>query len=375
MPITYTPAWYHRGDADIPGFAILYALLTVVTIWAFESLVERFLLLDGENLSSTMVSSLVTFKGSTWIQIIQWSFRSLNKLPSASAEGEERKISHRSFAAIFVRVLVVVVEVVLVLLAIPKTFDVVDIDVGQSQIKLRGDGEPLLIAGNKQLPIFHPCVWDKLIYEGFVPSIAVLVCHKETFSETQNRNATAGWNLQIKYFANREELNFQIQPSGEEVIVTHNMLRSAIDENGAVTYNLPLPKDIASQAAQVIQNDNVLGSCIQKGTTENTFQFSCSTLVTRSRVLTAVFTSLNTTRVEATSRKINQKGESEAPKVKVGTISRPRLCVYPFLILLGSILLLNIVAHFIKPGNNTILKLFYFIEKNPKANPLNVSPM
>eukprot|EP00171_Calliarthron_tuberculosum_P015177 IDg15177t1 len=133
----YEPTWYHVGDADKKVFAVLYGVLAIATVWVFESIVHLLLFSSNLHISLSEAAALVTFKGASCPASLRWAV--------SSRRGAKR--CRRAYFAFLLRILVTLVDIAIVVLAVPQDINISEDHVGSTQLNLLASS-----TGNKLLP-------------------------------------------------------------------------------------------------------------------------------------------------------------------------------------------------------------------------------
>lgn len=137
IPLKFQPRWDRIGDADKTGFAILYGIIAMTTVWLFENLVENLLFPSNMTISISDAAALLTFQGASWVDIVKWN--------SKSHRGNRR--NRRAYIAVLLRLAITLVDVFIVFLSIPQEMKVLESDVGRPELNLSN----LSKKGNKLL--------------------------------------------------------------------------------------------------------------------------------------------------------------------------------------------------------------------------------
>lgn len=355
----YEPEWFHIGDADRTEFAVLYGVIAIATVWVFESIVHSLLFTSNLHISLGEVAALAAFKGSSLPGALWW----------ASSRPRGAKRSRRAYIALILRLVVTLVDIAIIVLAVPQEIVLSENDVGSTRINMKRNGNKLLPTPNSPTLESNPCIWDKTVFAGFVPASSVLICaasaEESDGADPAFDNILNGSNengVAISHNRGRERLVFTAQPSGESFYITHNLFVPARGSRGATTFTLPLPSDIAEQTVEALSNDTSFSAVCPKVSPK---RFRCdgrivnNTIAVRTRTLSAVLDNTYTTRVEAPEFKRLSTGVSVSSRPQIGVVNRPMLCVFPALIVLGALFVIDTIVKLFLGSDNLIIKLYY----------------
>lgn len=166
--LLYQPKWYHWGDAESIPFTLVYSVLSLSTIFLVEYISAAVLFSRVEGILISDAAALVAFSNSTWQEVFRWIFI---KRPGRRAE---RRICKRSILALFLRVFVIVIDLAILGLSLPRTIAVYERDVG-STVMAFGD-VPRNTTITLRLNYIAPCKPDPIQYQGFTPTATRKIC-------------------------------------------------------------------------------------------------------------------------------------------------------------------------------------------------------
>jgi len=193
--LTYEAPWYQYGDADQPEFAILYGLIAIATMWIVESILHNLLFSSGDHISVAEVAALFTFKGASWSEIFRWNLR-----------GRGIRRSRRAHIAILLRLVVTLVDIAIVVLAVPRDFPVKESFIGRPIITF--DTQPparKLLPKPSAIPFeLHTCIWDKVQFRKFTPNAAIMVCFTSLSFEKPSPSGIRSNGFSVKYVSELE---------------------------------------------------------------------------------------------------------------------------------------------------------------------------
>lgn len=380
--LKFVPAWYQVGNADHPGMAILYGIVAMATVWMFESIIATVLYkTTGHTITLSQIAALICYNGSSWKELIRWQL----------AKKHSRPLNKRAYFAVVLRLLATVVDIIIIILAVPGTTSVTERDVGVSQINLIKNGAQLLPGDRTFTGVATngPCLWDRLPFRHFSPSVATLVCANAMDDNGVRESNTSTNGFTLKYDETLQRLEFRTLVDNRPFYVTHNLFVPSLNEDEApITYNMPFPSDIESQVTTLVLNNlpcSIATPAAAAAGSVTTFNCNGSGTTLTSQVLGVIFENVYTTpsKTNAPTRKVmaNQKFAIEQAFVTYGTINRPLLCIYPALILLGSLVITFILFRFVRGTCNIELNLFSLVsellnvhdhntETSVKRNPL-----
>lgn len=361
--LTYEAPWYQYGDADQPEFAILYGLIAIATMWIVESILHNLLFSSGDHISVAEVAALFTFKGASWSEIFRWNLR-----------GRGIRRSRRAHIAILLRLVVTLVDIAIVVLAVPRDFPVKESFIGRPIITF--DTQPparKLLPKPSAIPFeLHTCIWDKVQFRKFTPNAAIMVCFTSLSFEKPSPSGIRSNGFSVKYVSELERISFQSHPDDIEFFLTHNLFLPADSGRPASTYSLPLPADIVAQTSNMLARK--LDGCNRfPGRTAGTDSFRCqnnnqtSGFELRKKVIIEMLNSTYTKRIfpeeirknrTKNLRKVRGQGNIDSSDQEIGTVNRPYLCVFPALIVFGALAIIDIMVKLWLGNNNIISKLY-----------------
>ncbi len=323
--LRFAPAWYHVGNADMPALTIAYGMVAMATVWVFEAIVALVLYDRGAHISLADVGALVCHRGSTWGGLARWQFRT-----------RRRRLNKRGYIAVLLRLLVTVVDVGIIVLAVPSTTPVTERDVGMSQINLRARGARLLPGAKYAGVVPNPCLWTRVKFQGFTPTATMLMCTNAMDDAEVEAGSTTSAGFVLMYNSKLQRLEFRTTPDNRPFFLTHNLFMPATATRAVPrTFNLPMPDDIEAQVARTVLTHT---NCTRAG-----MNFTCPrrTRSLRTEILALVMENLYTSAVRnrCAMRKVmaNRNYTVDEKYVELGSLNRPLLCIYPALILLGSL--------------------------------------
>lgn len=332
IKLTYTPPWYRIGDADQSLIALAYGLLAMCTVWVFESLVHNLLFSSDLHISVAEAAALFTFKSAAWPDIFRWSLR-----------GRGLRRNKRAHVAVFLRLIITAVDVLIVVCAVPKSFRVYERDTGTPMINFQRRGNRLLPKPNSAIFEFNACIWDKTVFDSFTPNAAILICSTQNSFEKSTSTSSNSNDIAFMVTHNRsfERLVFKSMSDSAVFFITHNLFIPGDEGRVSTTFSLPLPTNVAEQAVQALSSDPEFRRKCKRIPRERApingegEYFTCDRRIVpdtnelRQRVIIATLKSIYTTRIDARGRKFRKvkPGGMEHPPTPmgeyIGTVNRP----------------------------------------------------
>lgn len=126
IELRYEIKWHHWGDADTVHFALAYRAIALSTIYLLDYIMEAIIFSRVEGILNSDVAALIAFRGSSWIQVLRWIFR------NRPGRKDHWRICKRAALAVFFRVIVIAIDLMLLGMSIPHSIDVYEHEVGSS---------------------------------------------------------------------------------------------------------------------------------------------------------------------------------------------------------------------------------------------------
>lgn len=364
-PIYYLPKWYQIGDADDTVMAILYGLISVATIWRVEDLAELWLFRNDNRLSLSDLRALITFRSSSLIEMVGWF----------CTRPEGTRVSRKALTGTILRLLIYFVEVMILVGSIPRT-----ISVYESQVS--GTTELSFLQGSALIDqdsltnislLYRSCNTDKTPYIGFNPTALRQICRS---TATVPEKSLSGFDRISKNLPNNTEL-YMINHRKDFATLDIIAFRSRVgfsyshsltfkneprENRPYTTVQFSLPQDIIEQASNTILRTELKTACTKLNTRlPDTALFLCpfTSNYTNIEILPYVLTDhIGTRKVNGSVKKLVGIGDYSETNLILGEVNRPRLCLFPALLLLAVLLILSILSRMKFSGTNPTLMMW-----------------
>jgi len=338
--LNYEPRWYHIGDADETGTALAYGILALGTIFLIEYIFSSLLFSGVDGISLSDAAANITFRNSSWIEIVQWISRLVSQ--------PERQVCKRAIIAIILRFIVFAIDIGILYLSVPRSIDVLESDVGSSRITF-----PRITASENRT-VGLPCKPDPIKYSGFKPNMNREICHSITsisnpvgniFRSALNQSNAQDFDFYGFYIPRTLLVGIDVR-SEVMFYYTHTMRSSE-----SLYYLWPTLGTLTA-AIDAIVLSPLFPGCLSRIFT-NAVDGSLGAILCPRRndpqlfssPLHLLFNSMGATPIfNRTFSDLN--GNSVDPVI--GVIDRPRLCILPALILFLSLFAVALMIRFKK---------------------------
>lgn len=361
--------------------AFAYGIVAILTLWQIENIAERLLFRCAQPITLRDMGALVTFKSSTWIEVFGWAVR----------RPKRTKLSWRALHGIILRLVITVIDVLIIIAAIPMEVPVYESDVGSSELSFAADSIPLGFNVSEEIS-FSPCVSDNIPYKSFSATARRQICYNTSprydfrndrrVSERLQRLPIGNDIFRIRIEKRTQQLTVLSLRSKSRFAINHMVIftdDSKTDSDGESVESalqLKLPADIVKQAAQRLQRiPRIIRSCtITSNIAADVVRFKCSPEEKKNKLSLSkpdwfprlLFEAAGTVKVKNSTKLSLLRRRKKTGRIiqiwnepfQVGRVVRPRVCIYPALIVLGSLSLLSLLSIHIMPGANVSLSLW-----------------
>ena len=388
--LDYHPTWDNVGDADNFLIAIAYGIIAMGTIWTIERLFDRLLFSAGLDLSVAEASSLVVLKGCSWVDIVQWlrTKKREKKLLHISRR-ETANLNKKALASMLFRFLIVILDICVIFASLPRSITLKESDVGSSQLNFLQQGQKLIRVreiGTREDSL-SPCLRDRTIYKGFVASAVRQVCWRRKGLIVRSRDSRRGT---FTFVHNRSTQTLRLVSFMERRVyeISHNVQFAALfNASAPLSLRLPLPGDIAVQAAETIFRNQKYSSCKKKfkvRAKRDMVSFKCdeksktgarigSYAMLQELLLVAAFTR----KAPGSLNKKSISGAQVYGDFIVGTANRPLICIFPSLIILAILIFCDVILRLVCGKERILVNLFQLLAEeldlDSPANPLYIT--
>jgi len=157
------------GDPDKVPIAFAYGALALGTIYLVEYIFAGILFSSVDGVLVSDAAAHIAFNNSSWIQVVGWLiFKRPGRTPN-------RRICKRALFALFLRAVVLLIDLAILGLSVPHSIPVYEQDVGSSVMSFSGirtnPGSNISWAVRNS-----PCKPDNIRYVGFDPSVTRHIC-------------------------------------------------------------------------------------------------------------------------------------------------------------------------------------------------------
>ncbi len=325
--LEYYPKWYHLGDPDNPIFAVLYGAVALSTIWMLEYISSRVLYSRAKGILLSDAAAQVTYNSSSLPEFIKWLIK--ERRPKG-------KLCRRALFGLFLRYLVLCVDIGILFMSLPRGINVFEYEVGTTQLSYNGQGV------NDQLDSVIPCKIDNIEYRGFTPGVSRQICVSGRGVTPDIFSSLYGKDMYIFFqFSDDSGMKVASTLTHSQFTLTHS-LRHVSDKDEVTRTSfaaprkelLPVPDKLFQEAATAfLLNKNYRERCRRFDVKNRTFEavvFSCRKIPSMPNIkidinLVSFMMSVGT-----------EKRYSNSIR-PIGKLNRPRLCILPALILLAGL--------------------------------------
>lgn len=131
--LQYAPSWYHLSDPDYVFGAFFYGSLLLATISLVEYIFTGVLFSKANGVIISDAAAHVAFNNSSWFEVFCWIF--MKRPPRSTCS--ERRVCKRAALALFLRIGVLVFDLVILGLSLPHEIEVYDEEVRSKICRLR----------------------------------------------------------------------------------------------------------------------------------------------------------------------------------------------------------------------------------------------
>ena len=332
--LEFHPKWYHFGDPDVPIFSVLYGAIALFTIYLLEYVSSRLLYSSAEGILLSDAAAQTTYSGASFIKLIEWFFNR----PAAI----QRRLCRRALVGIFLRYLILCADIGILYLSIPRKIDVLEHQVGTTQLSYSAS----VIKLHTDLNQKSPCEFDSIRYSGFTPKVIRQICVRGgSISRVFSMN---NFNLSGMYvFAQGPEFGKRllvIVGDTESMFTLTHSARFVQDYEETSKTNsetpqeifMPIPENFVYQASDAFLELEVFSKMCNERVTHKNENYTFVGIrcvknpeLTESTIDDAVvrfLLSAGTKPVGSDNRKV------------VGSINRPRLCLIPSVVMVAGII-------------------------------------
>lgn len=383
MSLQYRPKWYLIGDAEGFGMAITYGVVALATLYQIESLAEQFLSPRSQSITLQDISCIITFKGSSWIEVTRWMFRR----PS------QKSISWKALKGIILRFVIILMDVGIIMASISREVDVYESQAGYTEMSFAESAVSILRDGPGGA-VGLTCLADNIQYKSFSPTAQRQIC-MESLSSYPEKDPIDFLRPYADMFIIRKRNESLGIISARALIfysITHSILYVNDTEKQETrrTARYKLPDDIVQQALSALSRDPILKEdCDFKPVNESdgTASFLCRPdksmdLQLPNRIATYLFLNAGTRIVPKTELFLigeDTKFKKFQGDIRVGFVNRPRLCIYPALIVFGILFACSSVSQLVWPECNLMASLYAWLssafDSSNAPNPIYTSKM
>jgi len=361
--LAYTPKWYHRGDADEVLFALAYGALALLTISLVEYICAGLLFSNARGILISDGAALVTWSNSSWWEIFKWT---TFEIPTRK---KERRFCWRALIGVLLRFTVFGIDLVIIGMAVPRGIDVYELDVGSTAMAFSDD--PIVYEPVSQL-VNSPCRPDPITYEDFTPTATRNICFSTIQAPANNISAQfPSIDLErndiwvVMNSDGNRALGVIHSNTGEIYTYSHSMRL----QDGTQYLLPPLPgivdefaerfaRFIPTECETFLSNDTGLPAAAVQCPKHSELQ---------GVVLMVQMFSLMKTRPLKKGRPREKVKEFNTPiannNVKVGSINRPRICIFPALIMFVSFFALAGIVRCTKGKQDYAYKQWRYISQ------------
>lgn len=372
--LAYRAPWYYRGDPDDLFIGLLYGIVAIATIFCVECISEKVLFFKSEGIVSSDIAARISYSNSTWFDVGRWLFQRSNN-----------PFCKRPILALIHRLFVVLVDILIIFLSLSRSIDVTERDTGITGLSFQT---------KRHTDITTPCLRDNIEYEGFMPKAVREVCLTTVWMSQFTVNNIYGLSQSLQ----RREKNvviIAIDEGSDRLYVgdvRSNTLHSIalfmrMSGNNRMTINFGPRNATVDEAVEILLRYNCTKIAMPRlaKSIENELRKSsavdCNVLyqggadsILRPHELLFSHTATHKEAVPLIFKRQTSDYIPITGEQIVGTINRPRLCIFPSLILLASLGFIALVLNLRNDTEDVIYKLWVFVsqkaDKDIPCNPL-----
>ncbi len=338
--LEYFPPWYQRGDPDQFVYALMYGFTALATIWLLEYICELILFSTAEGILLSDVAAHIALKNSNWLDIARWVW-SMDK---------NSKLCRRAFMALIFRCVLVGIDLGILMQAVPREINVYESMVGGTELSFSPTAaRDYTVESKIRFPL---CKTDLVRYKGFNSRALGIICLVQKSGKPfnfENNSAVATF-----HFESREGmLEIRSTRLHNQHAIRHFMRLYGGQTGDDADLLLALNRDIlelAPQAALItakrapftdwgckprrLSNITAILNCSAAPREDVTFQL-------HKTVVLELYGRVGTVKVGSKAnvysdvrRNPGKPFETNGLGLLLGTVTRPRLCIFPAIILL-----------------------------------------
>ncbi len=365
--LEFFPAWYQRGDPDDLVFAVLYGFVALATIWLLEYICELILFSTAKGILLSDAAAHIALNNSNWLDIARWVW----------TMDKNSRLCRRAFMALIFRCILVAIDLGILVQAVPHEINVHENEVGGTELSFSPNAVHVQAADPRV--IIPLCKADFVRYKGFNPTASKTIClvqlpNKSFNSEDNSSVATFHFN------SSHGKIHIQSTRSHNQYAIRHflRLIGGAKgDGSDLFTGSARDMLEQAVQAAQIAAGIPLMKSwsCVPRRTNNLTAVLNCTTAPQGDltfkfygSVIVELYRRVGTVKIDAKGTvytdvggELRKKLNNEGRGPRLGTITRPRLCIFPALILLFCIGVIALVIRVFTGSQDFAWKLWLFL--------------
>ncbi len=368
--LEYFPPWYQHGDPDEFGYAVLYGFVALATIWLLEYVCELILFSTADGILLSDAAAHIALNNSNWVDIAQWVWNM----------DKHSRLCRRAFMALVFRCLLVGIDLGILMQAVPRDIYVYENMVGGTELSFSPSAVRDYTAESKVH--FPLCKADLVRYKGFKPTAQGMICLVQVAGKPfnfENNSAVATFHfkstngmLEIRstrlhnQHAIRHIMRLTGGQTGDDadlLLVSDRDILELAPQAALITAELP-PVNGWDCKPQRISNVTAVLNCTAAPREDLTFKF-------HRPVILELYGRVGTVKVNPKGTIYSDLGgkpedplETNGLGPRLGIITRPRLCIFPAIILLLSIGVLALAMRALIGSQDFVWKLWLFLSLN-----------
>ncbi len=379
--LEYFPPWYQLGDPDYFFHAVIYGFVALATIWLLEYICELILFSTAQGILLSDAAAHIALNNSNWLDIARWVW-SMDK---------NSRLCLRAFMALIFRCVLVGIDLGILMQAVPHDIYIYENMVGGTELSFSSNASTVPPLGTKiLLPL---CKADMIWYKGFEATASRTICLVQVPNKSfipANNNSVATFyfkssNGMLKIRSSRLHNQYAIRhfmrlDGGQTGKKEFDLIASGRDM-------LELAPRAALFAATLRLPNN--WGCVPRRTSNITAILKCTkappgdlTFKFHSLVILGLYGRVGTVKIDPKGtvyynliEKPGQILNTDGLGPRVGSITRPRLCIFPALILLLCIAVISLVMRIFTGSQDFAWKLWLFLSLSAgmsnKTTPFN----
>ncbi len=346
---------------------MLYGFVALATIWLLEYICELILFSTAKGILLSDAAAHIALNNSNWVDIARWVW-SMDK---------NSRLCRRAFMALIFRCVLVGIDLGILMQAVPHDINVYENEVGGTELSFSPNATRVKAADPKViLPL---CKADFVQYKGFDPTAPRTICLVQLPNKSFNFEDNSSV---VTFHFNSSHGKIQIRSTRlhNQYAIRHFMRLGGGQDGESGDLFIGSDRDMPEQAVQAAQiaaeiplmngwdcvprrtdNFNAILKCTTAPQGDLTFKFYSSVILQLYGHVGTVTVDPQGTVYSDVLGKPGETIETKGRGPRLGTITRPRLCIFPALILLFCIGVIALVIRVFTGSQDFAWKLWLFL--------------